>query len=303
MPGSFRLLGTHRISSLVSPASEAGDDAVNDVDDDEVRVVEDEDEETPASPSSWSPPSDLADLWLTLVGLSSPDSWEESRRLGPPVNNLLRRWSAADSGFRPFRRDPCLHAAFEKLSKESKSFLDFCFSAMQASCASAHAVSHASAYIDEFVRSLSAILPEARWTAFCEDAERAIKLDVLTPLHDASRGLAHIFGRSVTTIRSGVVRHADSAVQPVLKSSPPSSGFFFGDPSAQVTSSLNLAVMSSLVSRQRPSSSRGGYFRRPAASTRGATSATSTTASSSSATATKGKGKGRSSRGRGGGQK
>ena len=303
MPGSFHLTGTPRISSFISPASEAGDGAV-DEDDDGVYAAEDE-EEAPdsSSPSSWSPPPDLADLWHALVGLASPETWEESRRLGPAVNNLLRRWSASDSGFRPFRRDPCLHAAFEKLSKESKSFLDFTFSAMQASCASAHAVSHASAYIDEFVRSLSAILPEERWTAFCADAERAINIDVLTPLHDASRGLAHIFGRSVSTVRAGVVRHADSAVQPVLKSSPPSSGFFFGDPSAQVTSSLNLAVMSSLVSRQRPSSTRG-YFRRPAAPARGAaSSAASSTASSSSAAASKGKAAGRSSRGRGGGRK
>ena len=31
----------------------------------------------------------------------------------------------ADSGFCPLRQDPCLHAPFEKLTKECKSFMDF----------------------------------------------------------------------------------------------------------------------------------------------------------------------------------
>ena len=83
-----------------------------------------------------------------------------------------------------------------------------------------------------------------------------------------------IFGRVACTIWSGVICHANFAIQPVLQSTP-SSGFFFGNLLAQVSSSLNLAAMSSLVQRQRAPSSRG-FFRRPAASSRGASSTAQT---------------------------
>ena len=41
---------------------------------------------------------------------------EESKRLG--------RWTTLASGFCPLRRDPCLHAAFVKFSKDNSSVLD-----------------------------------------------------------------------------------------------------------------------------------------------------------------------------------
>ena len=306
--------------SSVRPSASAAEDALNAIgnDDDSVHgflSVEDgddavdgkadgeEEEDSSASHSSWTPPSDLADIWESLVGIAPSDSWEESKRLGPTISAISLRWSTLDSRFRPLRKDPCLHAQFEKLSKENKSFMDFAFSSMAASTAAAHAVSHAAAYMEEFVRNLSSVLPDPVWASFCENAEKAVTADAILPLRDASRGLAHNFGRAVSFVRSGVIRHSDAAIQPVLRSSPPSSGFFFGDPAAQVSSSLNLAVMSSLIQRQRAPASRGGYFRRPATSSRGASSSTSTAASPSSASASKGKGAGRSFKGRGGGRK
>jgi len=243
----------------------------------------------------------LADNWKSLVGLSSSDVWEPSKRLGPHVSGVIRRWGAPDSGFSSFRRDPCLHATFDKFSKDTKPFLDLAFSSMAASSAAAHALSHASAYVDEFVRNLASVSLDPAWAPFCADAEKAISDNALLPLCDASRCLANVYGRSTSTIRAGVIRHADSSIQSVLRSSPPSSEYFFGDPAAQVSSSMNLAVMSSLIQRQRAPASRG-FFRRPAASSRGNASSAASS-STSSASTSKGKGSGRSSRGKGGGRK
>ena len=43
--------------------------------------------------------------------------------------------------------------------------------------------------------------------------------------------LAGSVGRSITAVCAGIVKHADAVVQPVFRSSLPSAGFFFGDPS------------------------------------------------------------------------
>ena len=81
------------------------------------------------------------------------------------------------------------------------------------------------------------------------EAESAISSDALLPLRDALRCLAHVFGRATSAIRAGVVRHADPSIQSVLRSSPPSSDFFFGNPATQVSSSLRMAFLSSLIQR------------------------------------------------------
>ena len=72
--------------------------------------------------------------------------------------------------------------------------------------------------------------------------EHAFTADILFPLCDSTHCLAGSVGRAIAAIRAGVLKHADAAVQPVLRSSPPSAGFFFGDPSSQVWSSLNFAI-------------------------------------------------------------
>ena len=277
------------------------DDGVKD--DDDASVVAEEGDSSASPPSSWSPPPDMADIWKSLVGLPSSSSgkWEPSTRLGPSTSGAIRRWGSSDSGFSSLSRDPCLHTTFDKYSKESKALLDLAFSSMASSSAAAHALSHASAYVDEFVRRLATVSAEPGWASFCAEAEKAISDNALLPLRDASRCLANVYGRSTSTIRAGVIRHADSSIQSVLRSSPPSSEYFFGDPAAQVSSSMNLAVMSSLIQRQRAPASRG-FFRRPAASSRGNASSAASS-STSSASTSKGKGSGRSSRGKGGGRK
>ena len=81
-------------------------------------VAQEEVDSSEVSPlSSWSPPLDLANIWIS-VGLS-PGSWEDSERLGPSISALVRRWSAPVSGFRPWHLDSCLLAAFEKISRKA----------------------------------------------------------------------------------------------------------------------------------------------------------------------------------------
>ena len=96
--------------------------------------------------------ADMADNWRLLVGLSSPDVWEESTRLGPSVSGLVRRWCLPDLGFRSLRRDPCLHAAFEELSTESTALLEFAFLSMSASSAASPRLCFAGSGLGLFLR-------------------------------------------------------------------------------------------------------------------------------------------------------
>ena len=173
-----------------------------------------------------------------------PDAWEESKRLGPSTVSVVRRWTAAASKFHPIRR---LHAPFDKFAKENKPLYDFVFASLGLSLAAAHASSHAAAFIEEFVRKLSTILEGPFWSQFCADVKHAFNADVIFPLRNSTHCMAGSVGKAITAIRSGVIKNVGEAVQPVLRSSPPADGFFFGDPSSQVRNSLNFAMMSSLV--------------------------------------------------------
>ena len=88
-------------------------------------------------------------------------------------------------------------------------------------------------------------------------------------------------------------------MQLVLWSSPPSAGYFFGDPITQVLTSLDFAMMSSLIKDKRPAAK--PFVKRLAAAVPRAAAASASSPSTS--TDTKGKGYGRNSRGRGGGWK
>ena len=80
------------------------------------------------------------------------------------------------------------------------------------------------------------------------------------------------FAVSTMVVRTGVIKSVEVAIQPVLRNSPPSPGYFFKNLVTQVSTSLHFAMMSSL-------------------------------SASSLSTHAKGKGYGRNSRGRGGGWK
>ena len=140
---------------------------------------------------------------------------------------------------------------------------------------------------------------QASWAfdgEFCINIDRAFQAEVILPLHDAARCLAGSVGSSITAVSAGIVKHAKVVIQP---SSPPSTGFFVRDPVAQVSTSLNFAMMSTLIKDKCPPVK--PYVKRPAAAALCAAAAPASTASTSKDT--KGKGYGRNSRGRGGSQK
>ena len=67
-------------------------------------------DEDVSPPSSWSHP-DMASTFMSLVVIN-PDRWGETKHLGPSTVPVVRLWTASDSGFCPFQRDPSLYAPF-----------------------------------------------------------------------------------------------------------------------------------------------------------------------------------------------
>ena len=125
------------------------------IDDDATTVMTDDQDGVPLS--TWSPPPTLAAAFMAQVGID-PDAWEESKRLGPSTTSVVRRWTSSSSGFGPIRRDPSLHAPFNKFAKENKPLFDFVLATLGSSLASAHAISHAAAFIEEFIKHLPTVL-------------------------------------------------------------------------------------------------------------------------------------------------
>ena len=195
--------GMPRISSFLPPASAPVADVPTGVNgdgpgDNDEADAEDEDDADASPVSAWSPQPDFAEVFKSLVGLSS-DTWEESKHLGPNVMPLLCRWSTPDSGFRPLRRDPCLHTVFEKFAKDNQPLYDFALTSTAMSITAAHATSHVAAFIGEFIQNLS-FLPESAWESYCVEAERAISTDVLLPLRDVSWSLVALLRLFVLTL-------------------------------------------------------------------------------------------------------
>ena len=234
-------------------------------------------------PSSWAPPPDMVSTFDSLVGISL-DTWGESYCLRLSTTSVVRHWTAPDSGFRLFRRDPSLHVPFEKFAKD-KPFYDFGLSTMGSSFAAAHSSMHAAAFIEEFLQRLPTVLEGPFWAKWCVDVAHAFQADVLLPLRDSARCSSGSVGSSVMAVKTMVVKSAEVAIQPVLRTSPPSAGYFFGDPATQVSTSLNL-----LIKEKRPAA------KHPAAAAPQAAAASAYSASTS--TDSKGKGFGRNSRGR-----
>ena len=115
-----------------------------------------------------------------------PDAWEESKRLGPSTTSVVRRWNAPTSGFCPIRRDPSLHAPFDKFAKVNEPLYAFVLASLGSSLASAHATSHAIPFIEIFLKHLPTVLEGAHWAQFCADVELAFNADVVFPLCDSS---------------------------------------------------------------------------------------------------------------------
>ena len=132
----------------------------------------------------------------------------------------------------------------------------------------------------------------------------SLRDNVVFPLRDSAYCMAGVSAKSVATIRAGVAKHANDAVSSVLRSAPPSSGFFFGNPSSEVKDSLNFAMMDSLIARPKAAAAPKPYAKRPATAVpRAAAPAAETASTSKSSSYSKGNYRGRSDRGKGGGRK
>ena len=168
--------------------------------------------------------------------------------VAPRSLRLVRKWGGdpASSSFAPPCPDPSLHAAFESFHRSSKPIPDLASSSTASSGAAAHAVLRAIAKIDALKETLRAALPpgaDADWRRFFDESVAQIQNDVLPPLHDASKILASGYGRGVAAIRNGVIAAAAPSIQSFLKTFPLADHYFFGNPTQQLTASMNYPVM------------------------------------------------------------
>ena len=309
--------GTPRVNPFAAPdapasAAQAPIDVIGDgADHDAASSVGDSasvqavDDNTVSPFTGWEPSADIATKFMELVGMDS-DVWEESKRLGPSTTNVVKRWTAPASGFRPIRRDPSLLAPFDKFAKENKPLYDFAMTAIGSSFASAHATSHASAWLEMILGWLPTVWTGNGWEEFVENLSSGIRDNVLFPLRDSAHCMAGISAKSITTVRSGVSKNAGEAVSAVLRTAAPSDGFFFGNPSSEVKDSMNFAMMNSWIvgSKKTPAAPQKQYEKRTAtAAPRAAAPAAASASTSKDNYYSKGNYRGRSNRGKGGGRK
>ena len=157
---------------------------------------------------------------------------------------------------------------------------------------------HAIAKLHALKDSLSAALPsdaDAEWRRFFDDSVADIQSGILSPLQDATKILASGYGRGVAAVRGGVIAAAAPSIQSFLKTFPSADHYFFGNPTQQLTASMNYAVMAASLAPKpaaprRPPPPRAAPASRPPARP-------------ASSTPAKGKASGRSFRGGKAGQK
>ena len=170
---------------------------------------------------------------------------------------------------------------------------------METSGALGHAATHVRDAMKNLVGWLRRLIPDDalyqdRLTA---DVEPWLLKEITTPLNDISRFASSLYARSVVNLRAGVVEAADEAVRPFLRRAPPSEGFFFGNPTDALATSMNFAYLKN--SSKTSSSSRRGSSRFPAKKSSRTHTAPDPAAPSTSSAYKKDSGnyKGRSSRG------
>ena len=211
----------------------------------------DEEAEAPddaASPSAEAFSDRVVAAWSSLAPSSSSSA----------SSRVLRRWSGdpASSPFAPPRQDPCLHAAFEAFQRASKPVSELASSMATSSGAAAHAVILASEKLDALKDFLAAALPpgvdDDYWRRFFDECVADITDRIMPPLRDAAKILSGGYGRGVSAIRSGVIAAATPSIQSFLKTFPPADGFFFGNPTQQLTASMNYAVMAASLAPKAP---------------------------------------------------
>ena len=243
-----------------SPSVDDNDASVVDDDDDgDENASEEEEVQTGggSASSSRQPSNDAVAKWTNVLDLSKEPV---KTMFGPNATKLAKRWGGGDAAapFRAPRPDPCLLQAFGKAKQANKSLVESSSSIASSSGAAAHAILSASETIESCIAEFQRIAStqEGDWKTFFNEAATCLKDKALAPLSDAVTLQASAFGRSIATVRNGVVAAAEAPVKEVLKSVPPSGGFFFGDPADRLTSTMNYALISAQL-QQASSASRG----------------------------------------------
>ena len=281
------------VDALHVPA--VGADGAEDADVESVFDGDGEFEPSAASSASAVIPDDIVAAWEAHGPLALSPSSASRRR--------LKKWIREDTSFSLPRPDHCLHSPFEAFKKSSKASWEAASLLTSSSGAAGHAVITASARVERLKSWVEshASSPDAEgyWRPFVDALS-----EILSPLDDAADILASSFARGVQAVRKGVIAAAPAPLRSILSSRPPSGGFFFGNPTQELTAAMNFQVMATQMA-QSSTPRHAAPPRRPppraaATSSRPSASAPSSSAASSSA---KGKAGGRPARGGKGGQK
>ena len=266
----------------------------------------------PPSSSMMTPEPEMIDYWRSSIPAFSSST---SFRPLSFAKNRTKKWSSeAAPDFAPPKQEPFASAHFASFKESSKASFENAMHLMTSSGAAGHAIAYAAARIgamqDSFAKQATS--PEEReeaapWLQCCAD--------IASALQDASRILGANYAHGLLEVRKGVLKAASHHLTTILKDSPPSEGYFFGNPEKQVLTSAQLMqAEASLAQASRPPASKAPrrFFQRPPASRGSATSrsrpaaadaASSSAPASSSSSSKRGKGYGRSSRGGKGGQR
>ena len=181
----------------------------------------------------------------------------KATRFGPSIKRPLRKWAdiEAATDFAALRGEDCLHGAFEAMRKKNEHLLKLANFATNASGAAAHATLSASTAIDGvFAELKDAFAHDENWTNWLAQTTEKVKSSVLSPLQDAASCCAATYSFASWEVRQAVIKEADKSIQSILRSKPPSDGFYFGDPAASIHAQMSYAFMSSAVNTKTASS-------------------------------------------------
>ena len=269
--------GSHRVRGIYPHPIAEEEDPVEEEDNDDASEDDESYSAAGSTSSSRRPSKEALDVWNDTLDLSK----EPIRStFGPKVAGLMKRWGGdtADS-FRAPRMDPSLLHVFSKAKQANKSLVESSTAVAASSGAAAHAITSAMETVECWIAEIEKVAPtqEGGWKEFFQNMAASLKNDAAVPLNDALKLQAASYGKAVAAVRNGVVAAAEAPVKEVLKITPPSNGFFFGDPAERLNSSMGYALMSAQLQQASSSSSRGG--RGGAASSLGRKSAAKSAAS------------------------
>ena len=267
--GSLSATQAHRSDGI----EDDDDDDENDDDASSLFIDETQDDSSASRPSTQtaiSPSPAISQFWSNVLGFPKVLPSSGRAAFGPQSKKIIKKWADQDKAplFAAPRREDCLHASFESVSRKHPEFWKLAQHASAASGAAAHAILSAANALDGFFAEFkSAIGDDVQWSAWLLSAQDKAKSSFVSPLHDAVRCCASVFGQSTSLVRQAVVKEADKSIQSILETKPPANGFFFGDPSEALQSRMQYEFMASAL---KPKSSsfnkpRSAVASRPAA--------------------------------------